>query len=651
VSARSFSVEETQKYAAAVNDPARMAANFAGVMAGDDGNNQIVIRGNSPSGLLWRMEGLDVPNPNHFAAAGSSGGGISILSAQLLSNSDFVTGAFAAEYGNAMSGVFDLKLRRGNNENREYTLQAGILGMNLAAEGPIAKNYKGSYLVNYRYSTLSILSKIGFSFTPSTTNFQDLSYNIYLPTRRYGTFTLFSFGGLSNQFYNVVKDSSQWKTESEKYGDRFISNTGFWGATHQLNISKKSLLKTALGYSVFQGAYNRNYVLQDYSMQNVYDQQNINKKLTLSSVLNQRLNSRCVLRSGIILASIDFSFNEQMREQPLSLMRTTVDARHRTHSLQAFSQMQYKLAEKLTVNAGLHYLLLLLNNSCSIEPRAAIRWDVHAKHTLSLGYGNHSQLQGWGVYFASQTDSAGQKSTPNKNLKFSKAHHYVFSHNYAISNTLRLKSELYYQHLYRIPVSVADSNTLSAINVQGDFVRDELINKGTGDNYGLEISLEKQLHRHFYGMLSTSFYQSKYRAANGKQYNTKFNGNAIVNLTTGKDFVASNNRRTLGLHLKVVYAGGYRTTPINLQQSTYHQTTIYYQDSAYVNQLPVYFRTDLRISMKWNRRRLTSTLSLDIQNVTNRMNVYDQLYDVDTRSVKTYYQTGLLPILNYKVEF
>src|SRR5690606_30430558 len=187
------------KYAAAVNDPLRMATSFAGVVSADDGNNDIVIRGNSPAGLLWRMEGVDIPNPNHFSLSGSSGGGISILSAQLLDNSDFVTGAFAAEYGNALSGVFDLRLRKGNNEKREYTVQAGLLGLNVAAEGPLMPFYKGSYLVNYRYSTLQLLSKLGLNTgAGGVTNFQDLSFNIYLPTARLGDFTIFGFGGLSS---------------------------------------------------------------------------------------------------------------------------------------------------------------------------------------------------------------------------------------------------------------------------------------------------------------------------------------------------------------------------------------------------------------------------------------------------------------------
>lgn len=651
LSTRTFSAEETQKYAAAVNDPARMATSFAGVMAGDDGNNNIIIRGNAPSGLLWRMEGIDVPNPNHFASAGSSGGGISILSAQLLSKADFVTGAFAAEYGNALSGVFDLQLRKGNNEKKEYTAQAGILGLNLAVEGPFSKKYKGSYLINYRYSTLSILSTLGLSFTPSITQFQDLSYNIFLPTKRFGNFSLFSFGGLSNQYYNVVKDSTKWKNESEKYGDRFVSNTGVWGATHQINLGKNHLVKTAIAYATMQNAYNRNYVQENYQMLNVYNQKNTIRKVTLSSTMNQRLHTRAMLRSGIIATNFIIDYNEQIREKIHSDLKSLVNAKNQTQTIQAFSQLQYKFSDNITLLGGLHYIQLLLNNTKSLEPRASIKWDMHTKHSLSLGYGKHSQLQGWGVYFASLQNAQGENWMPNKDLKFSKAAHYVLSHNYQINKSLRLKTELYYQALSQIPVSISDTNTFSAINTQADYIREELVNKGNGKNYGIEISLEKQLSNHLYYMLSTSLYQSKYTASNGKEYNTKYNGNQIMNFTGGKEFVSGNNKRTLGIHLKMVYAGGYRTTPINLYQSSIDETTVYYQQLAYTTQLPAYFRSDIRISMKWNRKHLTSTLSMDIQNFTNRQNVYDQFYDVDTKSIKTYYQTGLIPILQYKVEF
>lgn len=651
ISARSFSVEETQKYAAAVNDPSRMASNYPGVMMADDGNNQIVIRGNSPSGLLWRMEGVDIPNPNHFASAGSSGGGISIISSQLLSNSDFVTGAFSSEYGNALSGVFDLKLRKGNNKKREYSLQAGVLGLNAAAEGPFASNYKGSYLINYRYSTLSVLSKSGILDMGAVTNFQDLSYNIFLPTKSMGTFTLFSFGGLSDQNYDAKKDSSTWKNYGDRYSSKFISNTGLWGATHSIHLGSSNLLKTCIAFSKTRNAYHVDYTLNDYNNQRLYEQDFQTQKITLSSSLNHRVNSRWNVRTGVIGNAIWFDFFEKYRPKVDDAMKTSINTKAQTQSVQAFLQTQYRMNDKLTAQVGLHALSLLLNNSFSVEPRAALRYEMNEKQVFSLGYGLHSQLQGWGIYFANATDSFGQSTMPNRNLGFSKAHHIVFSQQYSFHKDLKLKTEFYYQHLFNIPVSTFDTNTLSAINLQNDYVRDPMVNKGKGRNYGLEISLEKYLSKQFYYMASASLYTAKYTASNGKEYNSKFNGGQIYNLIAGKEFSSKNQRRTFGLNVKMLYAGGYRTTPVNVDESLKQETTVYYMQQSFTEQLPAYYRGDIRISMKWNRKRFTSTLSLDLQNATNRKNVYDRMYDFSTKSVKYVYQTGIIPILNYKIEW
>lgn len=316
VSARAFTVEETQKYAAAVNDPLRMATSFAGVVTADDGNNHIVIRGNSPSGLLWRMEGVDIPNPNHYSTAGSSGGGISILSAQLLSNSDFITGAFAAEYGNALSGVFDLKLRKGNNENKEYTLQAGLLGLNMAAEGPLAPFYKGSYLINYRYSTLELLNKIGLDIVDGSTNFQDLSYNVYLPTKRKGDFTFFGFGGLSSQNFKAEKDSTKWESEGDRYGGKYKGNTGATGITHNIFIGNNTQVKSVISLSHTENSYNELYTEKTGSLSNTYRDNYKTTKWILSSSLNRKFGLKHSLRTGIIANSMQFNYYQKSRDNP-----------------------------------------------------------------------------------------------------------------------------------------------------------------------------------------------------------------------------------------------------------------------------------------------------------------------------------------------
>jgi len=651
VSARAFSVEETQKYAAAVNDPLRMAAGFPGVFAIDDGNNSIAIRGNSPTGLLWRMEGVDIPNPNHFSNTGSSGGGISILSSQLLTNSDFVTSAFAAEYGNALSGVFDLKLRKGNNEKKEYTLQAGLLGLNAAAEGPIMPFYKGSYLVNYRYSTLSLLDKLGVTTPGGTTNFQDLSYNVYLPTKRMGQFTLFGFGGLSSQNVKATKDSSKWTDKSDRYSSKFRSNTGTAGITHQLSLGAKTTLRSAAAYSLNQIGDEYHYVTNDYHLREDFRDRYTTGKWSLNTTLHHRFSGSLNMRAGLILSQLHLNYFKKEKEDDNAPLLEVINKKDVTQTVQGFAQWQYKPVDALTVNAGWHYLRLAYNGSQALEPRMSIRWQAGRRDVVAVAYGGHSQLQALGVYFAQTSDASGAISYPNKKLGLTRAHHYVASYQHSFAQYLSVKAELYYQQLYKVPVANADTGSFSVLNIQSEYVTDALANKGKGRNYGLELSIEKYLSRRYYFTASTSLYESKYTAADGRERDTRFNGNYLFNVVAGKEFPMKGGLKTFGVNMKTIYAGGLRNTPINLERSIAEGKAVYNEDRAFTEQNPAYFRADLRLSLTWNRKSRTSTLSLDIQNLSNRENVYGQWFDNSKGRLVTSYQTGLIPILNYKIEF
>jgi hypothetical protein len=649
VSARAFTVEETQKYAAAVNDPSRMATGFPGVFATDDGNNNITIRGNSPTGLLWRMEGVDIPNPNHFSSTGGSGGGISILSAQLLSNSDFITGAFASEYGNALSGVFDLRLRKGNNEKREYTLQAGLLGLNGAMEGPLFKN-GGSYLVNYRYSTLSLLDKIGVPLEGGT-NFQDLSYNIYLPTRKAGNFSLFGFGGLSSQHTKALLDSVKWNGKADRFNEKFISNTGAAGLTHSILLDDKTNLRSVVALSYNKINDNVLYIEDDYSLSNEYLDNFKTKKWTVTSTLNHKFSTRSTLRAGAIANFIDFNYFQKSKAHENAPLNEVINSKDATQTVQGFAQWQYKPFNLLTLNVGAHYLELLYNHTKAIEPRASVKWQVDKNNSIAIGYGGHSQVQALGVYFAQTKSADGKISYPNKDLGLTRAHHYILSYQHSFSRNLAVKAEAYYQQLYKVPVSISDTNTFSVLNIQSEYITDPLANDGKGRNYGLELSVEKYLSNNFYYTVSTSLYQSKYTAKDGVERDTRFNGNYIANLVAGKEIISSNKLKTFGINIKTIYAGGLRNTPVDVDRSVQEGYAIFRQKEAFTEQNPNYFRTDLRVSMKWNRSRLTSTLSLDIQNLSNRQNVQGMYFDSEKGKMVTAYQAGIIPVLNYKIEF
>lgn len=652
VSTRTFSVEETQKFAAAVNDPARMATAFAGVVQAGDGNNNISIRGNSPNGLLWRMEGVDIPNPNHFANVGTSGGGISILSAQLLTNSDFSTGAFAAEYGNALSGVFDVRLRKGNNQKREYTAQAGLLGIDLAAEGPFRKGYEGSYLVNYRYSTLNLLGKLGVPFGDANTRFQDLSFNIYLPTKKLGKFTIFGFGGLSSQVTTAEKDSLRWKEDGfTQYNSNFYSNTGAVGITHTRIFGNQSNLRTALVFSGNANGYEEEKMQNDYNtLVRQYDQRYIQDKLTLSSTYTQKLSARSNVRAGIIVNQLGYRLTQ--RELENNEMREALHVKGNTQTLQAFFQWNYKLSPKLTANAGLHYFQLLLNQSNSLEPRASFKYDITPKQHLSFGYGLHSQLQPIGVYFARKPDENGY-TTPNRDLGLSKAHHLVLGYDLLLTEYSHIKAEAYYQHLFNIPISADVTNTYAILNAQEGYYTEPLNNKGLGRNYGFELTYERFLFKNLYYLLSGSVYESKYRASNGQWYDTRYNTNFALSVTVGKEWTLSDKYkgRVLGFNVKSVYVGGFRYTPIDLPASIATGETKFIDTETFGKRMPDYYRLDIRFSLKRNYSKMTSTLALDIQNTTNRQNVGGQYFDLKSGSVKYWHQAGLIPILSYKIEF
>ncbi len=654
VSARTFSVEETQKFAAAVNDPSRMATSFAGVVSGDDGNNKISIRGNSPYGLLWRMEGADIPNPNHFANPSSSGGGISILSAQTLSNSDFFTGAFPAEYGNALSGVFDLRLRKGNNEKREYTLQAGVMGLDAAVEGPFKKGYGGSYLVNYRYSTLSVLGKIGVPIGDAVTNFQDVSYNFFLPTKRFGSFELYGFGGLSDQVDKAKRDTMKWEYNWQRYDSRYFSNTGATGLKHIINLGEDTYLQSSVVHSGNDIGYYQEKLDTQFKGRRDYEESDSKGRVMVSSILNHKFNARHSIRTGFYLNNYGFKANKKVLNTDSDLYETVLSANGSTNTIQTFAQWKFRVNENLTLNSGVHVLAIPDNGAVSMEPRVSARYQLNQKQAFSLGYGLHSQMQPTAVYHVVVQNDQGAWYKPNQSLGFNKAHHFVVGYERLLTDHINFKTELYYQSLYDIAISVDSGSTFSTLNGSEDDDIGKLTNTGKGKNYGAEITLEQFTHNNMYFLLSTSIYNSEYTAQDGVWRNTRFNANYALAFTAGKEWSVgkkAEKQKTLGINMRTTYTGGMRETPINLEASVAKGETVLYDDKTFEARKPDYLRIDLKVSLRTNHKNTTSTLALDLLNAINYKNVYGTYFEAESGTLKTSYQLPLLPVLSYKLEF
>lgn len=646
-SARGFSVEETQRYAGAINDPSRMASSFPGVNTPSDGNNFISVRGNSPNALLWRMEGIDIPNPNHFSNTGAQGGGISILSAQLLSNSDFITGAFPAEYGNALGGVFDLKLRKGNSEKHERTIQLGFLGLEVAAEGPISKKRESSYLINYRNSTLSILSKFGFDLGPSTINFSDLSYHFNYSFNKKVSMSLFGFTGWSNQTLFAPKDTAKREFRYQDHDFIYGSNTSIVGHKTNIKLNKNNNLS-------WVNSYTRAFDFEsDWNMENIaqkfwgFKVRNYTNKISSYLMLNSRINKAISVRSGINSNYLNLNYTIASSDSTRTL-KDLVKTKGDGLQIGAYSSMKIKLNTKWTAIAGLHSHYFSLAKQITAEPRLAVQYALSKKTGLSASFGMHSQVQPLIVYYAK--DAFG--NYPNNAIKMSKASHFIVGMKHAINKDWNFGLETYYQSLNKIPVSQKTGSTLSLVNSLQGYVTEPLINKGIGKNYGIEATLEKVFKRSTYMLAAVSIYNSEYQALDKVWRKTAFNGGRNVSLTFGKEFKYNNRKKSiLGLNAKLLWLGGIREMPVLIDQSTLEQRTVFDESRAFEVQLPDYFRADIRISYRMNGKKTASIIALDVQNASNRKNIGGTYYDVDKKSIVRYNQMPLLPLLSYKLEF
>jgi hypothetical protein len=655
VSARTFSMEEVNRYAGGRSDPARLAANFAGVSAPDDSRNDIVIRGNSPVGVLWRIDGMNVTNPNHFASVGTTGGAVSALNTNLLKNSDFFTSAFPAEYGNATSGVFDLGLRNGNNKKRETTIQTGVItGLELTTEGRFSKKSDASYVVGYRYSLAGIAQAVGIDIgTTATPTYQDLSFKLNSGNTKLGRFSM--FGILASSTIKIGGGSSNTLYGGGNQVD-FASKIGIGGISHFKQINSKSFISSTVGVNYAsndQTAYDFDKMADSTFTREV---SNVAKTTYyLSSNYNLKINSRLFFKVGFQDEVIGVDLYYKTKDNIFAPEKQIWDYQKTTNLAQVYTHLKFSISRKLTLNAGLHSQVFFLNNSTSVEPRLGLVYNVTNKSSLNFGYGLHAQMQPINVYFLQSQDANGNTVYNNKNLDFTKSHHLVLGYNIQPFNDWRIKTEVYYQSIYNVPITTF-SSSYSMLNTGSTFktdLTDSLVNNGTGTNYGIELTVEKFFSKGYYGLFTASVYNSTYKGSDGVERNTAFNGKYVFNVLAGKEWkVGKDDRNRFSMDVKFTNAGGRAYTPIDLVASKALGREVLSTD-AYSGNYENYYRLDFKAGFTLNskKRKIAQTISLDLQNVTNHKNVFSQSYDRQRQELSTTYQLGFFPNLVYKLQF
>ncbi len=668
ISARSFTVDETDRYAGSRGDPSRMVSNYAGVQGANDSRNDIVVRGNSPAGVLWRVEGIDIPNPNHFAIPGTSGGPVNIINNKMLANSDFYSGAFPAEFGNATAGVFDLKFRNGNNQKYESSFQFGFMGTELFTEGPINKKKGSSFLVGYRYSSLALFDKLNINIgTNAVPKYQDFGFKVSFPMKNNSSISFWGVGGYSSIDILISEQSPE---EHNLYGENdrdqyFTSWMGVFGSTYMKSFNTSTYLKVTTAISSQSVSATHEYLFYSPARDTLYYKDpllqysfRLSTWNTHASV-NHKINANLTLKTGLIADVQQNIFRDSARrviqsngDYSLGPWMVRWNSEDKAFLIRPYAQLRWKLGTRLTVNGGLYTQYYSLPNKFSgIEPRVGAKYALSSTSNINLGIGLHSQIQPVYMYYFIPP---GETEPNNPDMDFTKSWHFVLGYDRAISKGTRLKLETYYQYLYNIPVSDTASS-FSLINAGSGFTRlfpGTLVNKGIARNYGLELTLEHFFSKKFFFMLSASLFDAKYQGSDGVWRNTDFNGAYAVNFLLTKEWKAGKNS-AIQVGTKITTVGGRYYSPADTAASNAISEMVGIDSLKNTQQTKPYFRADLRVSYKWNRPKVSHEFALDIINILNTKNVLGLTYapGPDGQNVRFEYQLGFLPLFYYKLEF
>jgi len=645
VSTRLLSVEEANRYAGGFDDPARLASSFAGV-ASNISNNAIIIRGNAPKFIQWKMEGIEIPNPNHFADLGIfGGGGLTALSSNLLANSDFFTGAFPSEYNNAISGVFDMKMRKGNNSKHEHSAEFGLIGIDFATEGPLNKNHNSSYLVNYRYSTLGLLSSL-LPEDAQGTNYQDLAFKLNFYTKKNGSFSLWGLGLIDNSGTIAKKDTSLWEYKKDSYNEKAKQFMGAAGINHHYFFKNNAFINTTLAVSANGLQFKTDQLDNNLVAIPENEIENTNYNITFKSIINKKFSKSHTNRTGF--SAVGMHYDLLLREaKSTTQLETIVSKNGFSTLLSGFTNSTYNF-NKLTLNAGVNAQLFTLNNSHTIEPRLGLSYQINRNNKFSFGYGLHSRIEQLHTYFVKNPIT---NNTPNKELDFTKAHHFAVGYDWNISNKLHLKIEPYFQYLYDIPY--IKNSTTSLLNVEKNwFDNDTYINGGKGKNYGIDLTLEKYIDNGLYYLFTASLFNSEYKTDTNTWYNTRFNRNYLINFLIGKEYtVGKRNQDLLSVNLRFSYQGGDRFSSIDHINSNLTQDVVYNETTPFTEQADNSFVSHITVNYQWNKKKTTQKLSLKIINATNYKEFLGHRYNIKKKRVDLHKEALLIPNLSYKISF
>lgn len=633
ISSINLDYEEIRRAPGATEDISRMLQTAPGVAIGNDQRNDLIVRGGSPAENLIIIDGIEIPNINHFGTDGSTSGAIGFINSKFILDADMLTGGFPSLYGDKLSGVINLKFREGSRKKFYKDINLSIAGFGGIFEGPMSD--KGSFLFSVRRSYLELVrDAIRLTSVPNYWDFNlKMNYDLS-PTDK---LMLIGLLGLDKI------DFSGESAENNPYG-----NSNDDQKTLGVGFNYRKLFKNGFLQTVLSDSYTNNYIVQIDGQTAEVKFKNVakNNEIILNSDLNYQLSRKFILNTGIGAKYADINNELFLRgdTNAAGYVYDTINAKTNftTYKLSGHVNLTTKLFDdRLNINTGARVdYFEYINLKTYFSPRAGISYKISPLTSLNTA---------WGIYFQSPEYIWLASNPRNDLLNSIRAEHYVAGIDHFFASDLKATVEVYYKK-YKDYAVWKDIPTYILIDGGADFgpnIVGEAVSAGKGFVRGFDISLQKKLSRFgLYGMLSYSYIHSEFTALEGNAKPGAFDPGHQFTLITGYQF----RNGWLG-GFKFKYTGGRPYTPIDEAASKRVNRAVYATDDFNSARYPYYMRVDIRVDKKFDFKGASLVGYLELQNLFNRENIYNYYWNEDDKELQTIYQWAFFPVGGISVQF
>jgi hypothetical protein len=626
VSLRTLQASEITRFPGGNRDISKVIQALPGAAPSVSFRNDVIIRGGAPNENRFYLDGIEVPNINHFATQGASGGPVGLLNVNFIDKVDFYSGAFPANRGNAASSVFEFVQKDGNSEKLESTFALGSSDIGLTFDGPLGD--KSSFIMSARRSYLQFLFEaLKLPFLPT---YSDAQFKFKHRFNSKNELTIIGLGAIDDFELNESVNEGVTDSNTIEFNNYTLGNIPVntqWNYTlggvykhyrensyQVLAVSRNQLNNEAVKYRNNDQSTQSNLTLN-------YTSQEIENKIRFENTYRE---NGWKLNMGLAFENIGYAnstYNKVYTSQGPQEIDFNSELTFNKYAL--FLQTSKRFLEKrISLSAGIRtdfsdYSNDLSNPLEQLSPRFSMSYMLTDRFGFNGNIGLYYQLPPYTVL--GYRDSAKTLVNKENNITYIRSGHIVAGVEYNTLKNARITVEGFYKKYDNYPFLLTDSISLANMGADFGVIGNEPANSTSeGRSYGLELLIQQKLFKGFYGILAYTFVTSEFKDKNGEYLPSAWDSKHIVSLTGGKKF-----KRNWDVGFRWLYSGGSPYTPYDVSSSSLvsawnvRGVGLLDYDQLNSRRLGSFHQLDVRVDKRWFFKKWSINLYLDIQNLYN----------------------------------